>query len=143
MDGTGVDRAALDAAAAHGIEIGGWCPADRWAEDGVIPAKYPLTPVESTDITERTAMNVREADATLIVHDGAESPGTRFTEELAISGGKPCLVANLHHARVVESVRLWIDRTKPSILNIAGPRASESKEIYSHALRCLLEALAP
>ena len=31
---TGVDRAALDWAIAHGIEHGGWCPAGRRAEDG-------------------------------------------------------------------------------------------------------------
>jgi hypothetical protein len=30
---TGVDRAALDAALAAGISIGGWCPRGRRAED--------------------------------------------------------------------------------------------------------------
>lgn len=39
---TGVDRAALDAAIALGIEHGGWCPQGRIAEDGVIPADYQL-----------------------------------------------------------------------------------------------------
>jgi len=39
---TGVDRAALDAALAAGIEIGGWCPRDRRSEDGIIPSRYPL-----------------------------------------------------------------------------------------------------
>lgn len=138
---TGVDRAALDAALALGIEIGGWCPRDRWAEDGTIPAKYPLTAVDSDDVTERTARNVKEAAGTLIIHDGAESPGTKFTEELARSGGKSCLVANLHHPRVVESIRMWLERTSPDVLNVAGPRASESAGIYDLARACLTEAL--
>jgi hypothetical protein len=33
---TGVDRGALDAALAAGFPCGGWCPADRRAEDGPI-----------------------------------------------------------------------------------------------------------
>ena len=35
---TGVDRGALDAALAAKFPCGGWCPADRAAEDGPIPA---------------------------------------------------------------------------------------------------------
>jgi len=139
---TGVDRAALDAAIQIGIEIGGWCPRDRWAEDGAIPAKYPLIETESDDRSERTAMNVKESHATLILHDGAESPGTEFTEELARSSGKPCLVANLHHPELVRSVRLWLDRTTPSALNVAGPRESESSGIYDLALKALVEILS-
>ena len=30
---SGVDRAALDAAIACGIDYGGWCPRGGWAED--------------------------------------------------------------------------------------------------------------
>ena len=138
---TGVDRAALDAAIHIGIEIGGWCPRDRWAEDGVIPGKYPLIETESEDRTERTAMNVKESDATLILHDGSLSPGTQFTEELALSGGKPCLVANLHHPRLIDSVRYWLERTQTEVLNVAGPRASESEGIYESARAALVEIL--
>jgi len=42
---TGVDRAALDVALDHGIPCGGWCPKDRAAERGRIPARYPLQEV--------------------------------------------------------------------------------------------------
>lgn len=35
---TGVDCAALRAAAACGVERGGWCPPGRESEDGPIPA---------------------------------------------------------------------------------------------------------
>ena len=43
---SGVDRAALDVALALGIPTGGWCPNGRRAEDGVIPARYPLSETE-------------------------------------------------------------------------------------------------
>ena len=39
---TSVDRAALDVALEFGIPCGGWCPKGRLAEDGTIPARYPL-----------------------------------------------------------------------------------------------------
>ena len=39
---TGVDRAALDWALSNDVSCGGWCPAGRVAEDGVIDRKYPL-----------------------------------------------------------------------------------------------------
>ena len=42
---TGVDLGALEAALAASFPCGGWCPADRKAEDGVIPAKYRPTPL--------------------------------------------------------------------------------------------------
>ena len=42
---SGVDRAVLDVAIARGIDYGGWCPKDGWAEDLSAPpgllAKYP------------------------------------------------------------------------------------------------------
>ena len=34
---TGIDRAALDGALALDIEVGGWRPSGRRADDGVIP----------------------------------------------------------------------------------------------------------
>ena len=42
---SGVDRAVLDVAVERGIDYGGWCPKDGWAEDLPKPpgllAKYP------------------------------------------------------------------------------------------------------
>ena len=37
---TGVDRGALEAAVALGLEFGGWAPHGWIAEDGTIPAQY-------------------------------------------------------------------------------------------------------
>jgi len=60
----GVDRAALDAAMALGIDIGGWCPRGRRAIDGEIPAKYPLKETRGKSYQTRTMWNVRDSDAT-------------------------------------------------------------------------------
>lgn len=71
---TGVDRAALDVAMALGLEIGGWCPAGRWAEDGPIDARYPLNETPSADPAQRTEWNVCDSDGTLILTGAVGSP---------------------------------------------------------------------
>ena len=65
---TGVDRAALDAALAAIFPCGGWTPADRMAEDGVIPERYPLTPLLRGGYRERTRQNVVDSDGTAIIY---------------------------------------------------------------------------
>jgi hypothetical protein len=64
---TGVDRGALDAALAVKFPCGGWCPADRRAEDGSIPGRYPLTPLPGGGYRERTRQNVIDSDGTATV----------------------------------------------------------------------------
>ncbi len=69
---TGADRAALDFALENNIETGGWIPKNRQAEDGRISEKYPdLRETETENPTERTELNVTDADATLIFSHGA------------------------------------------------------------------------
>ncbi len=53
---TGVDQAALDAAAEAGLACGGWCPKDRWSEAGPIDLRYPLTETPSADPAQRTVV---------------------------------------------------------------------------------------
>jgi len=68
---TGADRAALDVALERGLEVGGWVPYGRVAEDGRIPDGYPgLVETDSRDPAVRTMRNVRDLDATLIVSHG-------------------------------------------------------------------------
>jgi hypothetical protein len=61
---TGVDGGVLDAALAAEFPCGGWFPADRSAEDGPIPARYPLTPLARGGYRERTRQNVLDSGGT-------------------------------------------------------------------------------
>lgn len=147
---TGVDRAALDAALAAGIEIGGWCPCNRRSEDGIIPSRYPLRETESRSYAVRTEWNVRDSDATLILVLDHISSGTRLTADSAKSQGQPLRieylcesskpgllteVLSLEH-RVTE-VGDWIRREQIQTLNVAGPRGSSRKDVYRRALEFL------
>src|SRR5438094_7521770 len=76
---TGADRAALDAALDAGIDCGGWCPADRQAEDGVIPDRYPLTPLPAAGYDQRTTQNVLDSDGTIVFTPRPARGGAKFT----------------------------------------------------------------
>ena len=137
---TGVDRAALDSARAAGLEIGGWCPKGRRAEDGPIAAIYPLRETASADYAERTRRNVEDSDATLILAPSAAlADGTRLTADFARAAGKALLVLVLPGAEA-ETARTWIAARGIRCLNVAGPRASKAPGIYRDA-RAFLAAL--
>jgi predicted Rossmann-fold nucleotide-binding protein len=130
---TGVDRAALDVALELGLPCGGWCPKGRRAEDGPIPERYPLQENESTSYPERTAMNVRDADGTLIITRGQPDRGTGLTLTLAKRYKKPHVVIDLDKAPKTAEVRKWLRVHRIKILNVAGPRESSAKGIYQLA----------
>ena len=136
---TGVDRAALDAALAHDVPVGGWCPRGRRAEDGRIPDRYPLRETPSTAYEQRTAWNVRDSDGTLIVTDGTLEGGTALTMTEAKQQGRPVLHARTADPVPVPMIRAWGEDHDVRVLNVAGPRASEVDGIYD-AARALLEA---
>lgn len=133
-----MDRAALDAALNLKIPCGGWCPRDRSAEDGRIPAKYPLKAALDNDYSQRTRWNVRDSDGTLILKRGKLSGGTALTAALARRFKKPCLIIDLDHSCDPEKIPQWIIRHKIKVLNIAGPRESQNPGIYDQA-RVFLE----
>jgi Circularly permutated YpsA SLOG family len=143
---TGVDRAALDVAVAHGIDYGEWCPRGGWAEDfsdppGVL-AKFPLLR-ETTlaDPAQRTAWNIRDSDAVLILVGDAGtsvSAGTMLARQLAQGQGKPTLVIDLSRADATARASEWLAAQGSRFgaglrLGIGGPRESEAPGIYDRA----------
>tara|TARA_R110000868_G_scaffold2930_6_gene19989 strand:- start:39139 stop:39621 length:483 start_codon:yes stop_codon:yes gene_type:complete len=124
---TGIDRGALDAALSRAFPCGGWCPRGRRAEDGPIPARYPLTELDSANYLDRTRRNVAEADATLILAHGPLSGGTKATEKHARKTGKRFLTLDLDGvsaAQAVARICAWIETERIGVLNVAGPRES-------------------
>ena len=176
---TGVDRTALDFAMAMKIPCSGWCPAGRRAEDGPIADCYPLLEASSELYQQRTRLNVRDSDATLIIADSSPSNGTRLTVEYCQKMRKPFHILNSeaffdrppklkalsspaievpenesHRQKntddlsdtewfeVAETLN-WLHKTRPGILNIAGPRKSESSQAELLARSLLKMLFAP
>lgn len=126
---TGVDRAALEVALQLGLSCGGWCPRGRRAEDGIIPDRYPLQETTSPEYAQRTALNVRDSDGTLVLTRGEPSGGTALTIDIARQRKKPCLVVDLDDRPDAAAVRHWLHERNIRVLNVAGPRESQSPGI--------------
>lgn len=132
---TGVDRAALDAALQAGLEIGGWCPAGRRAEDGRIPERYPLRETSTADYHKRTALNVRDSDGTLLLNHGKLAGGTELTLYLCRKHQRPHLLIQLerYSDREVDRVVEWLRSRDIAVLNVAGPRGGRTTKVYGLA----------
>lgn len=143
---TGADRAALDAALELGIEIGGFVPYGRLAEDGVISERYlNLIETESADTNQRTEANVRHSDATLILTHGPALGGTAYTKEILEREGRPFLHIDFNTTTMnvsAQRVRFWLNNNSIQTLNVAGPRSSEDPKIYYKTKKVLLSVLA-
>jgi len=142
---TGVDRGALDAALAADFPTGGWCPADRSAEDGAIPPWYPLIPLDGGGYRERTLQNVVDSDGTVILAPGELTGGTHLTLEFCKERGKPALVidAAQHPAsEAAAQIATFIERHSIRTLNVAGPRASTWSHAHEYAQRTVCGLLA-
>ena len=138
---TGADRGGLDAAIQLGIPHGGWCPLDRLAEDGNIPARYQLDETESAEYPVRTECNVVDSDATLILFRQRVHGGTQLTERLAVKHAKPHLLVDLSSPQSLPEIREWLIENNVRILNIAGPRDSSSPGIGEEVRNFLIQLL--
>lgn len=139
---TGVDRGALEAARALGLQHGGWCPHGRVAEDGRIPDRYQLRETPSSEYAERTERNVRDSDATLILCKGEPTGGTALSLRLALQWGRPCRVEPLDGAGLA-GIRQWLTDHDVHVLNIAGPRESQLPGAAVQACAMLIELFGP
>ncbi len=152
---TGVDRGALEAVLAlparAGIGAGGWCPRGRFAEDGVLDARYPLVETPAAEPSQRTEWNVRDADATLILHRGELAGGTALTAQVAARLGRPLLQIDLTQTDLdplatVADIRTWLRDQDVRVLNVAGPReshcpgiAAQSRQLMQRLLMAIVE----
>lgn len=139
---TGVDRGALDAAIALGIDHAGWCPRGRRAEDGRIPDRYRLRQTDTPQYPERTERNVVDSHATLILYRGTLSGGTELTRRLAEQHDRPYLAIDLDESRSAEEVRRWLEEHDVSTLNVAGPRESQCRGIAEDSRQFIEQVLA-
>ncbi len=134
---TGVDRAALDVAIELDILHGGWCPKGRLAEDGIISGKYQLIETSSSDINERTKLNIRDSDGTLILVPKLPitvTDGTILTIDEVKEKKKPYMMVDLSVSQDHSKILQWMKENNITVLNIAGPRASQVEGIYETSL---------
>ena len=120
---TGADRAALTAAKAANITTGGWMPKGFRAQDGPCPefaALYGVREHTSDRYPPRTALNVKESDATLRFATEWDSPGEVLTQRMCERYGKPHLDVTPGGPITPADVVEWLVRNNVRMLNVAG-----------------------
>lgn len=145
---TGADTAGLKAAASIGIPTGGTAPKGYRTECGSnrALADYGLREHASFKYPPRTARNVADADATLILAAKLDA-GSALTQDLCRRMDKPAFhlkPADLADPRSLAETMEWLARLhgakgSPLTLNIAGNRESQSPGIGRAAEVFLLE----
>ena len=141
---TGVDRGALDAALVANIPCGGWCPKQRRAEDGCIPARYPLLETESSEYKQRTLRNVIDSDGTLVIYFGKLEGGTKLTTFFCRQHNKPYKLINACEIAIDRGADLtdnFVLERGIKVLNVAGPRASREPQAYDYTFRVMTRFL--
>ena len=140
---TGTDRAALDVAIQYGIKTGGWVPAGRQAEDGIISERYHLTETTARNYATRTQYNVRDSDGTLLFNLGELDGGTLKTFEHIQKLGKSCLMVQFDAADQPSpsAAATWLQEQCICVLNVAGPRESKRPGIYQLSFDYLADVL--
>lgn len=156
---SGADRGALIAAAACQCPRGGYCTHDRYAEDGVIPEEFVLEPrpviKDRRDaLRDRTEMNVKSSDCTIIFITEVLTPGSCLTLDCAHKHNKPeiCVWCRNPIGRhqtyiclgfLVDVLTANLDQFKQRdmIINIAGSRESHAPGIQKIVTTVVIEAL--
>jgi hypothetical protein len=131
---TGADRAALDVALKLDIPHGGWIPKGRKTEDGRLPEIYKLQEMPTDSYPKRTEHNVINSGGTLIIARGKLTGGTDYTRQMTLKHKKQLLGIDLNligHYDASSLIVSWIKLQRVQVLNVAGPRASEDRQIYS------------
>ena len=146
---TGVGRAAIDAAIDLDVPYGGWCPHGGKAADMKDPpgllSNYPaLQETPECSPQQRTAWNVRDSDATLVLYGqsglGCSATAVR-TQEHAQNYCRPTIVLDVGDYSSIDHAQDWVLSLPTRIsLNIAGPSEREEPGIYS-ASRYFIEEL--
>jgi len=134
---TGVDRGALDAALDGGFPCGGWCPEGRLAEDGRISERYPLQVLPGAGYVERTAQNVLDSDATLVLFHGRLEGGTEQTVRLCVEHARPYELIDAGAIGAEQAALIafkFVATRRVRVLNVAGPRQSKwpGARAYAH-----------
>ena len=149
----GVDRGALEAAIALGIEFGGWAPHGWLAEDGTVPVQFqakmqehPAMGGRAQDYRERMKANVRDSHATLILVDSLPlSGGTKLTENTAVAMMRSHKVIAMSATNAKDEALKWLRQllglSSALVFNVAGPRESKASGIQARTNAFLEELL--
>lgn len=143
---TGADRGALIAAKDLGFQTGGWMPKGFLAHDGHHPefaVLYGMRETDSPKYPPRTALNVKESDATIRIAMFFNSPGELLTKKMIEQYNKPSFDINpLDSSICPEMVAEWIMEQEAKTINVAGNSEKTANGITEFTIAYMTEILS-
>jgi hypothetical protein len=139
---TGADRAGLAAAKACGLQTGGWMPNGFKALDGSraeFAELYGILETPSSAYPPRTALNVRNSDATIRFAKNFQTRGELLTLKLINQYRKPHLDVDVSKPIAAEVVRRWLEDRNVRVLNVAGNAEEHCRGIEDFVFEYLKE----
>jgi len=142
---TGADQAALDVALELDMPHGGWIEKGRKTENGILPEKYKLKEMATSDYYKPAEQTVVDSDGILIISHGKLKNGSAITLKLAKKHHRPWLHIDLNAMnafKATKTVNSWIVQYNVKVLNVAGPQASKDPDIYKATKKILRSVIA-
>lgn len=140
---TGADIGGLIAAKKVGLQTGGWMPNGFKTQDGPKPeyaGLYGVVEHESPRYPPRTAMNVKDSDATIRIATNFYSAGEKLTERMIAQYGKPFFDIDPLDESVSPLILVqWLKSWKVRTLNVAGNSEKSSPGIGEFTIAFLFE----
>jgi hypothetical protein len=136
----GADLAGLKAAKLFNLPTGGHAPKGYRTLDGARPEYRELYGLEETPTREyppRTALNVRNSDATIRFALDWNTPGECLTKRILDRAKKPYFDVDLNDPKPVPECYEWWQNHNIQVLNIAG-NAGHNPEEAGCIERCTL-----
>jgi hypothetical protein len=137
---TGAERAALDVAFKFGIQRGGWIPGGHKSMSGPLPEKYQFREMATNSYEACLEQNILDSDGTLIIARGNLTADTDCARRMTLKHKKQLLGIDLGYIGHFDGASLavsWIRLQHVQILNMAGPSATEDRQIYSDVVTIL------
>lgn len=142
---TGVDLGTLIAAKEAGVKTGGFMPAYFTNHDGKNPEfanMYGMEETVSTAYPPRTALNVKNSDATIRIAGDFNSAGEVLTLKMIQQYKKPYFDVPILDENIKPSnVAQWIVDNKFNIINVAGNSEKTCKGIGKFATAFISEVI--
>lgn len=146
---TGADWGAIEAAYKSDLETGGYVPQGYINENGQTDAAgmhfYHAIETRSPNYYQRTYLNIKHSDATLIVAQNFESKGTLLTIKELVKQKKSYRTITyrpktpiIYLEKIQDRIYSWVRESDIHILNVAGNRESVSPGIQEWTCNLLL-----
>ena len=139
---TGADEAGLYTAKKFGFQTGGFIPKGYKTLAGPRPefgVKYGLSEHTSDSYSARTIQNVKDSDATVRLAANFDSRGELCTLNAIKTYNKPYLDIDLTDPPTVEFFADWLEKSKISVLNVAGNSEQTFSGCFSKCVKYLTE----